>query len=192
MAVESYQSAILTTANQLTILRIVFAPILIILLVYGRMGWAFAVFVAAGLTDGLDGLIARRFGQKTSIGVVLDPMADKLLMTASMLILSVPRMGFENVVPLWLTVIVISRDLFILLGSLAIILTMGYRTFKPTPYGKASTLLQVCTVLGVLFFNWQGTHEDWLSYLFYVTGLVTAFSGLHYLDVGRRFIGESG
>src|SRR5262245_49136416 len=80
---EQYRSAVLTTANQLTILRIIFVPVFVICLTDGENGWALAIFVAAGLTDALDGIIARRFGQKTSIGAVLDPIADKLLMTTS-------------------------------------------------------------------------------------------------------------
>src|SRR6266480_2567250 len=116
--VEQYRSAVLTTANQLTILRIIFVPVFIILLVYGEIGWALGTFVAAGVTDVLDGLIARRFGQKTSIGAVLDPLADKLLMTSSIVILSLPHMGFQNTIPRWLMILMISRDVFILLVSL--------------------------------------------------------------------------
>src|SRR6478735_12058745 len=91
-----------TTANQLTILRIVFVPLFIILLAYNELGWAFSTFVLAGITDVLDGIIARRFGQKTSIGAVLDPLADKLLMTSSIVILSLPQMEFHNTIPRWL------------------------------------------------------------------------------------------
>src|SRR5215813_3098488 len=130
-----------TTANQLTILRIVFVPVFIILLVYHELGWALTIFVAAGLTDVLDGVIARRYGQKTSIGAVLDPIADKLLMTTSIIVLSLPQMQFPNTIPRWLMILVISRDVFILLVSLLIVLTVGWRTFKPSPYGKASTAL---------------------------------------------------
>src|ERR1041384_2942690 len=99
---EQYRSAVLTTANQLTILRIVFVPVFIILLVYHELGWVLSTFVVAGITDGLDGVIARRFGQKTSIGAALDPIADKLLMTSSILLLSLPQMEFLNVIPRWL------------------------------------------------------------------------------------------
>src|SRR5438093_7894203 len=97
--IEKYRSAVLTTANQLTILRIVFVPIFIILLAYHEIGWALGTFVAAGITDVLDGVIARRFGQKTSIGAVLDPLADKLLMTASILILSLQQKEFHITLP---------------------------------------------------------------------------------------------
>ncbi len=184
--VEQYRSAVLTTANQLTILRIVFVPVFIILLAYGEIGWALSTFVAAGITDVLDGVIARRFGQKTSIGAVLDPLADKLLMTSSILILSLPQMEFHNTIPRWLLIVVIFRDVFILLVSLIVVLMVGWRVFTPSPYGKASTALQVFTVLGVLYSNWQHVAVPQLNVLFYMTGLMTAFSGLHYLVRGLR------
>src|SRR3954470_4458276 len=136
--VDQYSSAILTTANQLTILRIVFVPVFIILLAYDELGWALGTFVIAGITDVLDGLIARRFGQKTTIGAVLDPLADKLLMTTSILILSLPQMEFLNTIPRWLMIIIIFRDLFILLVSLVTVLIVGWRMFKPSIYGKAT------------------------------------------------------
>jgi cardiolipin synthase (CMP-forming) len=184
--VESYRSAVLTTANQLTIMRIVFVPVFIILLVYQEIGWALSIFVAAGITDVLDGVIARRFGQKTSIGAFLDPIADKLLMTASILLLSLPQMEFQNVIPRWLMVLIISRDVFILVVSLVVVLMAGWRVFTPSPYGKASTVMQVATVLIVLYMNWQHISRPELNMIFYTTGLMTAFSGLHYLVRGLR------
>src|SRR5689334_8299830 len=139
--IEQHRSAVLTTANQLTILRIVFVPVFIILLAYHEVGWALSTFVAAGVTDVLDGIIARRFRQKTSIGSVLDPLADKLLMTSSILLLSLPQMEFANVIPRWLMILIIFRDFFILLVSLIVVLMIGWRVFTPTPYGKASTVM---------------------------------------------------
>jgi len=184
--VEQYRTAVLTTANQLTILRIVFVPVFIILLAYREIGWALGTFVLAGITDVLDGIIARRLGQKTSIGAVLDPLADKLLMTASMVLLSLPQMEWHNAIPRWLVIVVISRDVFILLVSLLIVLMVGWRRFKPSPYGKASTVLQVLTVLAVLFCDWQTANVPELQILFYMTGFMTAFSGLHYLVTARQ------
>ena len=175
-----------TTANQLTILRIVFVPVFIILLVYHEMGWALGTFVVAGITDVLDGLIARRFGQKTSIGAVLDPIADKLLMTSSIVILSLPQMEFHNTIPRWLMIVAIFRDVFILLVSLIVVLMVGWRVFTPSPYGKASTVMQVLTVFAVLYTNWQEWTVPELNILFYMTGLMTAFSGIHYLVRGLR------
>jgi cardiolipin synthase len=184
---DQYRSAVLTTANQLTILRIVFVPVFIILLAYHQTGWALSVFVAAGITDVLDGIIARRFGQKTRVGAALDPIADKLLMTASILILSLPQMGFLNTLPQWLMILMISRDVFILVTSLIIVLMVGWRVFKPTLYGKATTFLQVLTVLAVLYANWRGTVVREIDILFYMTGVTTTFSGIHYLVTGRRY-----
>jgi cardiolipin synthase len=170
-----------TTANQLTILRIVFVPLFIILLVYHELGWALGIFVAAGITDVLDGIIARRFAQKTSLGAVLDPLADKLLMTSSILILSLPQMEFAVRIPGWLMIVIIFRDVFILLVSLIVVLMVGWRVFTPSPYGKASTFMQVFTVLFVLYANWQNLVLPELNIIFYMTGLMTAFSGIHYL-----------
>jgi cardiolipin synthase len=184
--VEQYRSAVLTTANQLTILRIVFVPVFIILLVYHELGWAFSTFVAAGITDVLDGVIARRFGQKTSIGAALDPIADKLLMTSSFLILSLPQMEFHNAIPRWLTIVIIFRDVFMVVVSTTVVLMAGWRVFRPSPYGKASTVMQVLTVLVVLYANWQNLVVPELHILFYMTGLMTAFSGIHYLVRGLR------
>jgi cardiolipin synthase len=186
---EGFRSAVLTTANQLTILRIVFIPVFIILLSYGRTGAALAIFVLAGLTDALDGIIARRFGQKTSLGSVLDPLADKLLMVTSIVILSLPQMGFPNVLPPWLTILLISRDVLMMLVALVIVLMVGWRLFKPSIYGKASTLLQVITLLAVLYCNWREQVVPELKILYFATGGLTAFSGLHYLITGRDRVG---
>ena len=186
---EGYRSAVLTTANQLTILRIVFIPVFIILLSYGKTGSALAIFVLAGLTDALDGIIARRFGQKTSLGSVLDPLADKLLMVTSIVILSLPQMGFPNVLPPWLTILLISRDVLMMLVALVIVLMVGWRLFKPSIYGKASTLLQVITLLAVLYCNWREQVVPELNILYFATGGLTAFSGLHYLITGRDRVG---
>jgi len=179
--VEQYRSAVLTTANQLTLLRIIFVPVFIILLVYSDTGWALTTFMAAGITDVLDGIIARRFGQKTTIGTYLDPIADKLLMTSSVVILSLPQMEFVNVFPRWLMIIMISRDVFIFLFTLVLVFMAGFRIFPPSIYGKASTALQVVTVLAVLFCNWRGVFVPQLQMLYFMTGFMTAFSGMHYL-----------
>lgn len=162
-------------------LRIVFVPVFIILLMYRYVGWALTIFVAAGVTDVLDGIIARRFRQKTSIGAVLDPLADKLLMIASILILSLSRVRFLTAIPRWLMIIIICRDVFILLVAVLVTLMVGLRVFKPSPYGKASTVMQFLMILAVLIVNWQHATVPQLQILFYATGLMTAFSGLHYL-----------
>lgn len=185
--VEQYRSVFKTTANQLTVLRIVLVPVFISFLISDEKGWALVIFLLAGITDALDGLIARRFGQKTSIGGVLDPIADKLLMTASFLILTLPQMEFPNTIPRWLTVTVIFRDVFLMLTSLIIVLMSGFRMFKPSIYGKMSTIFQISTVLIVLFFNWRTLAIRELQYLYWTTGALTALSGLHYFWTGRKY-----
>jgi cardiolipin synthase (CMP-forming) len=178
---DQYRGAVLTTANQLTILRIVFVPVFIILLAYHKVGWALSTFVAAGVTDVLDGTIARRFRQKTAIGAVLDPLADKLLMVSSIILLSLPQMEFMNLIPRWLMIIIIFRDGFILLVSAIVVLMLGWRVYTPSLYGKATTVMQVLTVFAVLYVNWKHVVVPELNILFYMTGLMTAMSGLHYL-----------
>lgn len=185
---EQYRPSILNLANQLTILRVVFVPVFVILLVYSELGWALIVFLAAALTDGLDGLIARQFGKKTSIGAMLDPMADKLLMSCSIVLLALPQMGFINTVPIWLMLLVIFRDAFILLGSLAFILTYGFRVFPPSWSGKLSTMVQLVMLASVLFYNWLGAAEPGLDFLFILTGLLTAVSGVQYLYMVRKLV----
>ncbi len=186
--VEQYQPSILTIANQLTILRIVCIPVFVILLVYNRLGWALITFCLAAVTDGLDGIIARHFRQKTSLGAILDPIADKLLMSSSIIVLALPQMDFPNPIPMWLLLLVIFRDVFILLGGLAFMLTYGFRVFPPTVAGKANTVFQFLTVFAVLLYNWVGVEEGAVYFLFILTGLLTVVSGFQYLAVGRKLL----
>ncbi len=184
--IEQYRSAVLTTANQLTILRIVFVPVFIILLAYHELGWALGTFVAAGITDVLDGLIARRFGQKTSIGAALDPLADKLLMTSSILILSLPQMEFINIIPRWLMILIIFTGRFHSAGFadrradgwLARLYANALwqsEYVHAGPDGVCRSLRQLAAVA-----------VPELQIAFFMTGLMTAFSGLHYLVRGLR------
>ena len=122
----------LTPANQLTLLRMLLIPAFVILVLYGELGWALGVFVTAGATDALDGLIARRSGQKTQLGAWLDPMADKLLLVTTFIVLTLPGLVLANPLPVWLTVLVISRDVVIVLTVwLAVGLTAGAWYFWP-------------------------------------------------------------
>jgi cardiolipin synthase len=157
---------VLTPANQLTILRMIFIPIFVILLVYDQRGWAFAIFILAGVTDVLDGLIARWFQQKTSLGAYLDPIADKLLLTTSFVVLSIKEMELPNLVPLWLTILVISRDVILISSVLIIVISTGHRTFPPSVYGKAATCFQILTIVAVLYWNYRGVNLPPLHWLF--------------------------
>jgi len=169
----------------------VFIPIFVILVVYNQLGWAFLIFILAGVTDGLDGLMARLLEQKTSLGAYLDPIADKLLLTTSFVVLSIRSLGLPNVVPLWLTILVISRDVILIASALIIIISTGHRTFPPSIYGKATTCFQILTILSVLFLNYKRLTPPPLYLLYLLTGIVTVFSGLHYVYRGKRMVSES-
>jgi cardiolipin synthase (CMP-forming) len=116
---------ILTVANQLTVLRIMLVPAFVLLVVYGYLGWSLITFLVAGITDALDGLIARRAGQRTSLGAWLDPMADKLLLVTTFVVLTLPSIPLTNHLPLWLTILVISRDVVIVAVVAIISLAVG-------------------------------------------------------------------
>ncbi len=144
----------LTVANQLTLLRIALVPAFVLLVVYGYLGWALTVFSIAGITDALDGLIARLARQRTSIGAWLDPMADKLLMVTTFIVLTLPGIQLVNHIPLWLTVAVISRDV-VIIGVVAIVnLAVGPRTFTPSIWGKMTTAAYIVTAIVVMYFNY--------------------------------------
>ena len=130
-------------ANWLTIVRILLVPVLVICLVYNRALLAFGTFVVAGVTDMMDGYIARTRGTKTRLGAFLDPLADKLLLTASFVTLTYK---YPKVLPFWLTAIVLSRDLLLILVAVLIMLTGGQLNPTPTALGKASTVFQMLTV----------------------------------------------
>jgi cardiolipin synthase len=144
----------LTLANQLTLLRIMLIPAFVLLVLYGHLGAALVTFLVAGITDALDGLIARLAGQGTSLGAWLDPMADKLLLVSTFIVLTLPTVPLTNHLPLWLTVVVISRDVAII-GVVAIVnLAVGPRTFKPSLLGKATTAAFILTSVVVMYFNY--------------------------------------
>jgi cardiolipin synthase len=180
----------LTPANQLTLLRMLLIPAFVLLVVYGRPGWALIVFAIAGITDGLDGLIARMTGQKTSLGAFLDPMADKLLLVTTFVVLSIPTIGMTNPIPLWLTVLVISRDVVIVLTVAIVNLAVGRRTFRPSVYGKIATATYILTVTVVMFFNYLGRTSFVVSACIYLSLAITLLSGFHYIAHAARIINE--
>jgi cardiolipin synthase (CMP-forming) len=176
----------LTLANQLTILRIALIPAFVLFVVYGYLGAALLVFSVAGLTDALDGLIARRAGQRTSLGAWLDPMADKLL-----LVLTLPGIPLTNHLPLWLTVLVISRDV-VIVGVVAIInLAVGPRTFRPSFLGKATTAAFIITSVIVMFFNYRQERSIAVDIGIWLSLALTLISSGDYFFRLRRLITES-
>lgn len=171
---------ILTVANQLTILRMALAPALVLLVFYRELTWALVVFVVAAITDLLDGLIARLGHQKTTLGAMLDPMADKILLSSSFVALTWgPELPTR--IPMWLTVTALSRDAIILLTVTIINLTLGRRVYYPTLLGKLSTLFQLLTVGVVLLLN--ALQEDFppVLHLCRVTLVLTVASALQYV-----------
>jgi cardiolipin synthase (CMP-forming) len=179
----------LTLANQLTILRI---PAFVLLVVYGYLGAALLVFSIAGLTDALDGLIARRAGQRTSLGAWLDPMADKLLLVTTFVVLTLPGIPLANHLPLWLTVLVISRDV-VIVGVVAIInLAVGPRTFRPSLFGKATTAAFIVTSVVVMFFNYRGETSILIDIGIWLSLALTLVSSADYFFKLRRLITEAG
>ena len=172
----------LTTANQLTILRMLLIPAFVILLVYGYQGWALLTFLAAAATDLLDGLIARIAGQKTDLGAWLDPMADKLLLVTMFVMLTLPGIGSANRLPLWFTVLVISRDVAIVLTVAVINLAVGHRTFRPSFFGKLATATYVVTGVAALYFNFLNQQSPLVTALIWGSLAITIVSGVHYLS----------
>lgn len=171
----------LTTANQLTILRMLLIPAFVILLVYGHRGWALVTFLAAAATDLLDGLIARIAGQKTDLGAWLDPMADKLLLVTMFVMLTLPDIGSANRLPLWFTVLVISRDVAIVLTVAVINLAVGHRTFRPSFFGKLATAIYVLTGVAALYFNYLDRPSPIVTAFVYASLAITVASAAHYL-----------
>ena len=172
---------ILTLANQLTLMRLLLIPGFVLFIVYGRFGWALVTFAVAGLTDALDGLVARRANQRTSLGAWLDPAADKLLLVTTFIVLTLPNLGLPNRVPLWLTVLVISRDIAIVLTVAIVNLAVGPRTFRPSPLGKAATALFIVTCVVVLFFNYLGVTSPVVDAFVWASLVITLASSVDYV-----------
>jgi len=186
---------LLNWANRITLFRLVSTPVFVGLLLHYReqirqglppkeinyiLWLALALFIIATISDGLDGLIARVYEQKTLLGTLLDPVADKLLLMTSTIILSLP-MGLKYQIPSWLTVTIISRDIIILAGAMVVYLLIGKTRFIPSYLGKITTFLQMSTILFVLI------QAQICNILFYMTFIFTILSGLYYIYRETRF-----
>ena len=165
--------------NSLTILRIFLIPVYVGLLNSEQFDYALATLFIAGLTDALDGTIARVANQRTRLGEVLDPLADKLLLTTGFITLSV-----MHLVPLWITILVTSRDLMLMLGAAVAHFTNMEVDISPTALGKGTTLVQLTTLVAVVFFASRRMDLAVLDPLLYVMACVTFLSGVHYLSRG--------
>jgi cardiolipin synthase len=172
--------SVLTAANQLTFLRLLLVPVFALCMLYEWPGWALVTLLVAGLTDALDGLIARRTGHTSAFGAWLDPMADKLLLVTMFVMLTLPGLRFTNHIPVWLTVLVISRDVAIVLTVAIVNLAVGRRTFMPSLLGKAATGIFIATGVCALYENYRGVESRILPWFVYVCLVVTVASAIHY------------
>jgi cardiolipin synthase len=178
-----------TPANQITILRLIFVPVFASLVISQRFSTALVVLAVAALSDAMDGILARLLKQETPLGVALDPIADKILMTTAYLTLA-----FRDALPWWLTILVISRDVAILMTALLISLVAGYRPFHPSKLGKASTVVQVATVFVAIGHKARVplVTIGMVEVAVYLAATLTVASGIHYLIVVRhRFVHHS-
>jgi cardiolipin synthase (CMP-forming) len=178
---------ILTVPNQLTFLRLGFLPFFIILIFYERYSWALMILVLAALTDSMDGLLARSLNQKTSLGAYLDPIADKLLLSSSFVVLAL-----DGQIRWWLTILVLGRDVLILTISAVILISGGFRRFPPSVYGKITTAVQILLVFAVLAFAVFQSQvlEVARQILVYLVAGFTIFSGFHYSVVVARRLSQ--
>jgi cardiolipin synthase (CMP-forming) len=180
-------SQLLSAPNQLTLLRMMFLPFIVINLLNGHYRWALILFVIAGLSDGLDGLLARTLKQQTVLGQYLDPIADKLLLSTMFLVLSI-----LHKIPWKFTVLVFSRDISILCASAVLYAIAGLRDFRPSLFGKANTFAQVAAVFFVMLFEFDKSRWVYVARLTFLraTFAFTIISGLHYVFlVGQRLRG---
>lgn len=174
---------LLTAPNQLTLLRLLFIPFIVIFILDQDYAWALGLFVLAGLTDNLDGMLARWLKQKTVLGQYLDPIADKLLLSTLFLVLS-----FAGKIPWKFTVLVFSRDVGIVVTSAIVYATTSLRDFRPSAYGKANTVAQILTLFFVMLR--ELTPAPWVAFArdagLWTTVALTVISGVHYIILLNR------
>jgi cardiolipin synthase (CMP-forming) len=177
--------------NKITIIRILLVPFLMASLFYYKPEYDFLRFIALGiffvcaLTDAIDGYVARKFYQKTELGKILDPLADKLLILTAFLCLSVLKeIPAASKIPPWLTIIVLSRDAIILLGSVIIFVILKNIEIKPSHFGKATTFFQMATVVMSLL------QFGFIVFFWYATAFLTVLSCLHYVWRGSKVLNE--
>jgi cardiolipin synthase len=180
----------------LTIFRMVLIPIFVTLLFYQRFILALTVFVVAGVTDGLDGLLARRFDQRSQLGTVLDPIADKLMLVTAFIVLSMRSVFPQPVpshlpVPFWVTVAVISRDVFIVVGAAAINIMTGFRGFRPSWLGKLNTSVQIIGIAAIMFAaRFPYGTGYYLPTTYTIVFTLAILSGAHYVFFASKLLNE--
>ncbi len=171
----------LTIPNLLSLLRMGLIPWFVVAVLDGDSTQALWVFAVAGVTDALDGFIARFWKQQSALGAYLDPMADKLLLVTAYVVLSIPGLREGLVIPAWVTALVITRDVVIVVVALILYLAQGISQFPPTPLSKLNTGTQVGTVILVLLSSRGPQFEIVATVAVYLVGLFTLGSGIEYI-----------
>jgi len=171
--------------NALTLIRILLIPVFVIFLISKSFQNALITFVIAGITDGLDGFIAKIWHQRTELGSYLDPIADKLLLASAFITLAILR-----IIPSWLTVIVMSRDILIALGFWVLTMTNHKPTLKPRYTSKITTVFQILTVTWALISVLQWRAEFLFPIFLRLTAFFTILSGVHYIYIGNKLLTE--
>ena len=177
------KARIWTVPNQITFLRLGFLPLFLILVLYEEYHWALLVLVFTAATDFIDGLLARALQQKSALGAYLDPIADKLLLSSSFVVLAM-----EKKIGWWLTMMVISRDVLLLVVAAVILIVQGYRPFPPSLLGKATTFFEIALVFFVVYAAAYPNDSAPLliHYLAYLVAAFVVVSGFHYAFVVAR------
>lgn len=187
---ERKKEKIVNLPNLISVSRILLIPVFIHMVLVHRPAGAFWVFLIASSTDFLDGIAARMLNQKTRLGALLDPAGDKLFMTAAFIVLTFPTLNSPNVIPLWLTVGVIGRDVTIVAGSFYLYLRIGQKSFPPTLVGKTSTVCQFTVLCVVLLLNMFSSHAPQLLWFYILTLILTLWSGSQYVRIGQAWYKE--
>jgi cardiolipin synthase len=170
-------------------------PVFASLLYYGDYAWALFVFFFAGVSDGFDGFVARRFNQGSSLGTILDPIADKLLMTVAFVLVTLPHVLPEDnkhfPVPFWVTSAVIGRDILIIVVAMAIFIMTNFRGFKPSIWGKISTFVQISAIgiilIATIFPYGSGYY---LPTIYTLVTALAVISGVHYIFHVAKLMNE--
>jgi len=183
---REYSSRFWTVPNVLTLFRIALVPVFAVLMIERRPKAAFLVFLVAGTTDVLDGFAARTWHQRTKIGLFLDPAADKLMMTTAFILLAFPTLAVPNVLPLWLVLVSIGRDIAIVLAACVMYRIRGIKTFPPSLLGKASTVCQVLMIWLVLLANALDMAAPNLFWVYVLAVVLAVVSGVDYGIKGWR------
>jgi len=181
---------IINIPNLFSISRILLIPVFLFMLLNRNNIGALIVFFIAASTDMLDGMAARLLNQKTKLGALLDPVGDKALILAVYTILSISSIDLLNTIPSWLTIAVISKDLYIVTGVFILFKQIGKKDFPPTSLGKYCTFLQMGVLLFVLLFNALASKPGFLIWLYLLTLILTILSGLHYTYIGITWFKE--